>query len=587
MADFKEECTGCGACTDVCPFLTEYGTPEKILSERPEVAFYCTSCRRCDAVCPLELSPSAAFSTTKQRLVQHHQVPLPVQKLLDGARGFAKAGHRFPFVFYGKADTVFWPGCGLAAHLPGLVRKVRKILSSRLHKQVGLVLDCCYDPAFGLGDTETASTALQEINKRLRDHGIRQVITGCLNCYKLLSQHLEGIQVVFILELLPPDLFEKSWAGPAYLHHPCPSARWEGIQSAARGLFSHLHASKGTDLKSVPLDAGVPIAEATEASEAHCCGAGGGLCSSAPELADRFLDRIVEEGGGRTMVTYCVGCQNRFLKRGVEAVHLLECLPGVTTRRKVASPLGQWVNRLTLAMIEILKTMKFLVLMIIALLVGVGLYLNQMNIFSASMITELLGRHPVLAPLIFLGIYAIAPALFLPSIPLTLAAGFFWGPVWGVVFSISGATIGACLPFFLARYLFQAAIKAKPQPERWEWLQDKVARHGWKAVAFTRLIPVFPFNLLNYLFGLTPIPFRHYLWSTFIFMLPACIAFVAFGSSLGELIIRGNVRGVVIGVVIAIIAFLLPVALRPFFRKIGNGEVGAPDAKMHKRAEDE
>ncbi|MEI6313501.1 MAG: VTT domain-containing protein [Syntrophus sp. (in: bacteria)] len=588
MIDFNKECTGCGACAAVCPFLAEYGTPDLILSEHPEASFYCTSCRQCDAVCPLDLSPAAAFFEAKQRLVQQHQVPVPVRKTLDGARWFAKTGHGFPFSFYGSKGTVFWPGCGLAANRPGLVRKLLKILSSHLRKPVGLVLDCCYDPAYGLGDTETALVALQEIDKRLRDHGVRQVITGCLNCYKLLSQHLEGIQVVFILELLPPDLFEKHWAGPTYLHHPCPSSRWEGIRGVAADSYNNLRKTesfpetdlvKGKDFKSAPCAAAVPI---NEASDPLCCGAGGGLCSSSPELAGRFLDRIVAKGNGRTMVTYCIGCQNRFLNRGVETVHLLECLPGVTPRRKVSSPLSQWGNRLALATIERLKTGKFLVILIIALLVGGGIYLNQVNVFSATMLVDLLGRHPVLAPLIFLGIYAIAPSLFLPSIPLTLAAGFFWGPVWGVVFAISGATIGACLPFFLSRYLFQGAIKAKAPTERWEWLQDKVIQHGWKAVAFTRLIPVFPFNLLNYLFGLTPIPFRQYFWSTFIFMLPACIAFVAFGSSLGELIMRGNVRGVVIGVVIAIIAFLLPVALRPFFRKIGENETAALPDKSRK-----
>jgi len=583
--DFKEECTGCGACAAVCPFLAEYGTPDLILWERPEVSFYCISCRRCDAVCPLELSPAAAFFAAKKRLVQEGQVPLPVRKVLDGARGFAKAGHGFPFTFYGSKDTVFWPGCGLAANRPELVRK---ILSRRLQKQIGLVLDCCYDPVYGLGDTETALVALREINGRLRNHGVRQVITGCLNCHKLLSQHLEDIEVVFILELLPPDLFEKQGQGPMYLHHPCPSARWNEIRDAAGSLFNRLHETeastatasvRGADVKSAPLPTAVPI---TDASAPRCCGAGGGLCSSSPELADRFLAQIVAEGNGRTMVTYCTGCQNRFLKKGLDAVHILEYLPGVRPRRKVPSPLAQWGNRLALASIERLKMGKLPAIIIIALLAGGGIYLNHINVFSAATLVDLLGRHPVLAPLIFLGIYALAPSLFLPSIPLTLAAGFFWGPVWGVVFAISGATIGACLPFFLARYLFQDTIKAKTPPERWKWLQDKVVQHGWKAVAFTRLIPVFPFNLLNYLFGLTPIPFRQYLGSTFIFMLPACIAFVAFGSSLGELIMRGNIRGVVIGIIIAIIAFLLPVALRPFFRKIGEDETAALPGKQRK-----
>jgi uncharacterized membrane protein YdjX (TVP38/TMEM64 family) len=391
------------------------------------------------------------------------------------------------------------------------------------------------------------------------------VITGCLNCHKLLSQHLAGIQVVFILEVMGPDFSIMGTdfkSVPMIVHHPCPSSRWEGIREKAGALADPM----GTDLKSVPM--------------AGCCGAGGGLSAVSPGLAERFLDRIVSEGGGRTIVTYCIGCQNRFLRKGVEAVHLLECLAQMAPRRKVAPPPAQWANRFGLAMAARLQTGKFLAVIIIALLIALGACLNQADIFSAAKLADLLQRFPVLAPLIFLGIYAVAPSLFLPSIPLTLAAGFFWGPAWGVVFAIVGATVGACLPFFLSRYLFQEAIRARVPEERWAWLQGKVRQHGWKAVAFTRLIPVFPFNLLNYLFGLTPIPFRHYLWSTFVFMLPACIAFVAFGSSLGELVMGGNVRGVVIGIVIAVIAFILPLALRPFFRKIGEGETRPVNGKQ-------
>jgi len=390
--DFKENCSGCGACATACPLLAEYGTPDLILAERPEVSFYCTSCGHCDTVCPLGLSPAAAFFAAKERLIQQQQIPAPVRKALDGARGFAKAGHGFPFSFYGSKDTVFWPGCGLAANRPGLVQQIKNILSRYLKVKVGLVLDCCYDPPYGLGDTETALAALQEINKRLRDGGVTKVITGCLNCYKLLSQHLEGIQVVFILEILPPGLFEKHFSGPTYLHHPCPSSRWEGIRGAAGSLFNRLHETtastatasvKGMDFKSAPLPTAVPLAED---SEARCCGVGGGLCSSSPELADRFLDRIVAEGRGRTMVTYCVGCQNRFLKRGVKAVHLLECLPGVMPRRKVFSPLWQWANRLALAMLERLKAGIFLPVLIIALLVGGGICLNEISIFAEPLL---------------------------------------------------------------------------------------------------------------------------------------------------------------------------------------------------------
>ncbi len=81
-----------------------------------------------------------------------HQIPTPVSKAFNGAMAFAKTGHGFPFSFYAKTETVFWPGCGLAANRPGLIRHVRKILGKHLQQKVGLVLDCCYDPVFGLGD---------------------------------------------------------------------------------------------------------------------------------------------------------------------------------------------------------------------------------------------------------------------------------------------------------------------------------------------------------------------------------------------------------------------------------------------------
>jgi uncharacterized membrane protein YdjX (TVP38/TMEM64 family)/Fe-S oxidoreductase len=576
--DFVDQCAHCGVCKDICPFLEEYGTPDDILRGHPEAAFYCTSCRRCDGVCPWGLSPSAAFFEVKRRMVRQDAISPIVRKTLDDAQRFAKAGHGFPFSCYQTADTVFWPGCSLAANRPGLVRHVQKILSRQLRQRIGLVLDCCFDPVYGLGDSETALASLRRIGERLRKGDVKQVITGCLNCHKLLLEHL-GVECLFILEVLPPEIFEKQQMKAVYLHHPCPSSRWEAIRNRAREVVESLETASHPDP--------IPALPVSEASAAFCCGNGGGLSVLDPALADRFLSRITAEAAGRTMVTYCTGCRNRFLQRGAEAIHLLECLPGAKPRRTISSPLFPWINRFGLAMTARAQNGKFLAGIVIALLVAGGVTVHQQQLFSTDLLLDLLGHHPVLAPLIFLGVYALAPALFLPSIPLTLAAGFFWGPLWGVVFSITGATIGSCPPFFLTRHLFQEAVRAKVAPERWEWLQDRVVRHGWKAVAFTRLVPVFPFNLLNYLFGLTPIPFGQYLGSTALFMLPACIAFVAFGSSLGELILRGNITGVVIGVVVASIALIIPVILRPFFRRIGENKPEGPAPRNENPTEKE
>lgn len=206
---------------------------------------------------------------------------------------------------------------------------------------------------------------------------------------------------------------------------------------------------------------------------------------------------------------------------------------------------------------------------VVLILIAGALALRQQGFFTVEALLDLLRGYPVAAPLLFMLIYAIAPALLLPGLPLSLAAGFFWGPVWGVVFAITGATAGASLSFLLARYLLGDIVRRRVAASRWQWLEESVARHGWRAVAFVRLIPVFPFNVVNFLFGLTPIPFGQYLWSTFVFMLPACIAFVAFGSSLGALVLQGNIGGLLVGIAVALLALLLVMVLKPHFRRIG------------------
>jgi uncharacterized membrane protein YdjX (TVP38/TMEM64 family) len=97
-----------------------------------------------------------------------------------------------------------------------------------------------------------------------------------------------------------------------------------------------------------------------------------------------------------------------------------------------------------------------------------------------------------------------------------------------------------------------------------------VEHDGWKVVAFTRLVPLFPFNLLNYAFGLTRIKFTHYAAATFIFMLPACIAFIVFSSSLVDLI-KGNLSpAFLIGLGLIIIISLIPVVYKRYFAKRGE-----------------
>ena len=105
---------------------------------------------------------------------------------------------------------------------------------------------------------------------------------------------------------------------------------------------------------------------------------------------------------------------------------------------------------------------------------------------------------------------------------------------------------------------------------RWRRLDEGVERHGWKVVAFTRLIPLFPFNLLNYAFGLTRIGFVPYTVTTFLCMLPACVAFIVFSSSLLDLL-KGRVSlSFMIGLALIILVSLFPMLYGRYKNRKGD-----------------
>jgi uncharacterized membrane protein YdjX (TVP38/TMEM64 family) len=177
--------------------------------------------------------------------------------------------------------------------------------------------------------------------------------------------------------------------------------------------------------------------------------------------------------------------------------------------------------------------------------------------------------HRVLLPLLYLAVWTVGP-LFLPGLPITLAGGVLFGPVWGVVYTAIGSTVGAGLVFLVARYLARDWVAGKLAGTRLTSLDDQVARHGWKIVAFTRLVPVFSYSLLNYAFGLTRISIRSYLAATFVCMLPSTIAFVYFSSNLLDLVHGRISRGLIIGVILVLIVTLIPVIYK--WRKAEAGE---------------
>ncbi len=144
-------------------------------------------------------------------------------------------------------------------------------------------------------------------------------------------------------------------------------------------------------------------------------------------------------------------------------------------------------------------------------------------------------------PIAFIIIYILATVLFLPGSLLTLGAGFLFGPISGSIYVSIGSTIGATCAFLVGRYLARGWVSKQIEGnEQFKAIDKAVADEGWKIVGLTRLSPIFPFNLLNYAFGLTQVSLRDYFFASWIGMMPGTVMYVYLGSLAGSLATLGT-----------------------------------------------
>jgi uncharacterized membrane protein YdjX (TVP38/TMEM64 family) len=436
---------------------------------------------------------------------------------------------------------------------------------------LGIVLDCCMKPSHDLGRENHFTAMFEEMKGYLLGHCVRRVIVACPNCYEMFARYGKELLRTTIYEILAEDGEKGTQAvmEKVTIHDPCVIRFEEQIHKSVRQLIM----KKGYSLEEMP----------HTGRETLCCGEGGAVGSLAPDFAENWGRIRKQEAAGRKILTYCAGCANMLAKL-VSTTHILDVLfdeeIGISGTNKVAKPPFTYWKRLKLkkwfkknisvaisrertfvgleeqkkgGLAKLLIFLIFLAAVIITVKVsGVSRYLGQETLRAS------IGSYGALAPIVYMLVYAVAPALFLPGLPITIVGGILFGPLWGVVYTITGATAGACVAFLVSRYLAREWVEGQLKSPRWRRLDQGVEKHGWKVVAFTRLIPVFPFNLLNYAFGLTRIGFLQYAITSFVCMLPACIAFIAFSSSLLDLI-RGKVSlTFVIGFILVVLISMFP-----------------------------
>lgn len=155
------------------------------------------------------------------------------------------------------------------------------------------------------------------------------------------------------------------------------------------------------------------------------------------------------------------------------------------------------------------------------------------DVFSPEDLLKLIKDSGPWAPLVYIGLFICSPGI--PASGLAIASGAIFGLWWGYLYTMIGAFLAFTPPFLFARLLGRKLLDrllskiGGSVEDKVEVFQQSVEKHGWRYIAFCRLIPLFPFSLLNILFGLTRINYWTYLLTSFIFAMPGLFAFVYIG----------------------------------------------------------
>jgi uncharacterized membrane protein YdjX (TVP38/TMEM64 family) len=205
-------------------------------------------------------------------------------------------------------------------------------------------------------------------------------------------------------------------------------------------------------------------------------------------------------------------------------------------------------------------------LIVLARVFGLGERLQEIREWIAGMGTR--------GMVVYVGLYIVAVVAAVPGLPISIAGAAIFGALKGVILVSIGSTLGASLAFLIARYLARDFVYHRLSAnDKFQRLDRLTEQHGAIIVAITRLVPLFPFNLLNYGYGLTRIPFWTYAFWSWLCMLPGTIVYLVGTDAIVRAAATGEIPWLIVGVFVVALAGVI-VAVRIASGKLKEKERG-------------
>lgn len=204
--------------------------------------------------------------------------------------------------------------------------------------------------------------------------------------------------------------------------------------------------------------------------------------------------------------------------------------------------------------------MKLSIFLLLVLIVALSPLRQFVTIEALTALINGFRTNPY-ATLIYLSVYVIGVVLAVPGTALTILAAPLFGFWTGLLLVVLASNLGCQITFFVSRFLGKDFIQRWIKPGSFlEKASGKMEKNGFLFMLYVRLLPIFPFNVINYLSGLTTISHRAYTLATFLGMLPGSFMYVYLSHTAAD--VRNNPYGIIVSVSILLIFTIVVVLLK-------------------------